>query len=339
MPKVTFVVTAYNVAPYIEQCALSIFEQSLQDIEIIFVDDCTPDDGVEIVTNLLESYPNRKPHVRFVRYEHNRGVSLARKAGVEAAVGEFVSFVDGDDYVEPTMAEELYAKAIESGADVVVCDCFSEGADGSEVMCLGPNGVIGNGDNLRDEMVNRDVWPNVWLRLFRRSLFDNPDLVWPVYSMAEDVVMSSELMLLAKKCDYLPRAFYHYRCNPESITRTNDRESMVRRFNWSCENYKVLFAFLEEHGMSEKYALGILRDKMGARGQIVHLLGEAKYRKLWKSTFPEMNRVIFWGNKYHRSSLRNKVWYILVVLGLYSRLSSMIHSDALRRIVKSKPRF
>lgn len=340
MPKISFVVAVYNVAPYIEQCARSLFEQTLQDIEIIIVDDCTPDNSVELVQTLLESYPDRKSQVRFVHFESNQGVPQVRRAGVSEATGEYIQFIDGDDWVEVTMAEELYAKAVESNADVILCDYIENLSSGETVIYhTAPNGVIGDGENLRQEMLNQEVWPNVCFRLFRRTLFDNPDIVWPPQHMGEDLVLCSELVLLAHKFDYLPRPFYHYRCNPVSVSQKSGDEAILRRFNDFYQNSLTLFAFLEQQGVSDKYALGIVRVKMTVRNQLSKLLGEAKYRKLWKSAFPELNHIMFWGDKNHRSSLRNKVWYILVSLGLYNRLSNMVHNDTLRRIIKSRPKF
>lgn len=85
-PLVSVIVPVYNVAPYVERCAKSLFEQTLKDIEIIFVDDCSPDNSIELVKNLANKYPDRLAQIKYVRHEHNRGLAQARKTGLDVAV-------------------------------------------------------------------------------------------------------------------------------------------------------------------------------------------------------------------------------------------------------------
>ena len=137
-------------------------------------------------------------------------------------------------------------------------------------------------------------------------------------------------MFFAKKIAYEPRPFYHYRYNPSSMTNTVDKSSIVNRFNGYCQNSIILNNFLEQQGVAEKYSRGILLNKVMARNQISLLLGESKYRKLWKSTFPELNHIMFWGNSQYPSSFKNKLWYIAVVSGLYPRFRFILLSRYLR---------
>jgi glycosyltransferase involved in cell wall biosynthesis len=106
-PKVSIIVAVYKVADYIEQCARSLFEQTLDDLEIIFVDDSTPDDSVAIIARTLQDYPNRQGQVKILHHEHNMDLPQTRKDGLNAATGEYLIFMDGDDWVEPNYAELL----------------------------------------------------------------------------------------------------------------------------------------------------------------------------------------------------------------------------------------
>lgn len=90
--KVSVLLPVYGVAKYIQRCATSVFEQTYDNLEIIFVDDCTPDDSITILKKALENYPNRKNQTRIVKHEHNRGLSAARNTAVENATGE-LSFI------------------------------------------------------------------------------------------------------------------------------------------------------------------------------------------------------------------------------------------------------
>lgn len=330
MPKVSIILPVYGVAECIEQCAHSVFGQTMEDLEIVFVDDCTPDNSIEIMLEVLEQYPSRKSQVKVLRNTVNSGLAKTRWNGVEKATGEYFLFVDSDDFIEVTMAEDLYAKAQECDADVVLCDFCQYGRSGSFVVNTAPNGVVGNGENLKDEMINRDAYPNVWFRLFRRSLLENEGLVWPTQGLAEDVVTSSVLMFFAQKVAYLPKVLYHYRFNPKSITRMRDEQSLVKLYLQYVENAAILFDFLERQGVSQKYEKGITSCKMGVRNQLAEITDKPKYRKLWKNTFPELNKVMFWGSKEHPSSYRNKIWYLAMVSGLYPKFRRILLSKYLR---------
>ena len=105
--KVTISVAIYNVAPYIEECVRSLYEQTLEDIEILLVDDCSPDDSIEIAMRVLEEYPERKGRVRAIRHPQNQGTSDTKRDGILEAQGEYVIVIDGDDYVDRRMAEVM----------------------------------------------------------------------------------------------------------------------------------------------------------------------------------------------------------------------------------------
>lgn len=328
--KVSIIVPVYRVAKYVEQCARSLFEQTLREIEIIFVDDCSPDNSIQIIQNVLESYPERKPQVRILRNSQNRGLAYTRKVGIMAAQGDYFLNVDSDDYVETDMAEELYNEAVRSNADIVVCNAFLHDGDKVTVTNLFPNGRIGDGENLRDEMLNRIAWPSIWLRLFRRTLLDSPNLIWPMHNNAEDVVFCSSFHYNAKVLSCVNKLLYHYRILSQSISRERSVQAAVNRFNDSYVNLKMVNAFLEEQGVAEKYQRGIIRNKIETVNQLGPLLGQRKYRKLWFTTYPELQKAMFFGEALHPSSWRNKLWVIAVWLGLYPRLGHILLSRRLR---------
>ena len=122
MPKVSVIIPVYGVKKYIERCARSLFEQTLDDIEYIFVDDSTPDNSISILRKVLSEYPNREKQVKILHHEKNKGLAQARQTGLKIASGEYIAHCDSDDWVDVHMYEEMYNKAIEEDADVVVCD-------------------------------------------------------------------------------------------------------------------------------------------------------------------------------------------------------------------------
>lgn len=102
-PKVTIIIAVYNCEKYLNTCARSLFEQTLDGIEYIFVNDATPDDSIIILNSIIEEYPTRKPFVKIINMDKNGGVSKARRIGVENATGEYVIHADSDDWVDRDM--------------------------------------------------------------------------------------------------------------------------------------------------------------------------------------------------------------------------------------------
>lgn len=124
MPKVSVIIPVYGVELYIGKCAKSLFEQSLENIEFIFVDDCTKDNSIAIIQQLLENYPNRKKQTLILHHEENLGLPKARLTGIQKATGEYIVHCDGDDWIELDMYQSMYELAIAENSDIVICDYF-----------------------------------------------------------------------------------------------------------------------------------------------------------------------------------------------------------------------
>lgn len=110
MPKISVIIPVYKAEPYIERCVRSLFSQTLDDLEYIFIDDCTPDNSISVLKAVLDEYPNRRDQVKIVNHQHNQGVSQSRQDGFDATTGEYVIHCDPDDWIEPEMYELLYDK-------------------------------------------------------------------------------------------------------------------------------------------------------------------------------------------------------------------------------------
>ena len=119
MPKVSVIIPVYGVEKYIERCARSLFEQTLDDIEYLFIDDCTPDKSIEILKSVMDGYPDRKEHVRIIRHDKNRGLGAARNTAVENCQTEFIMHVDSDDSIEKNTVEIIMGKQAEGDYDIV----------------------------------------------------------------------------------------------------------------------------------------------------------------------------------------------------------------------------
>ena len=112
--KVSVCIPIYGVEKYIERCARSLFEQTMtDDIEFIFVNDCTPDRSEQILLATLEDYPQRKKQVKILHHAENQGLTGARSTAVKAACGDYIIHCDSDDWVDPALYETMYRTAVE----------------------------------------------------------------------------------------------------------------------------------------------------------------------------------------------------------------------------------
>lgn len=216
--KVSIIVPIYKVAAFIEQCATTLMEQTLRDVEYIFIDDATPDHSIQILQDVISRYPERKEQTHIVRHDTNKGLPAARNTGLSMAQGKYIFHCDSDDYVEPTMLEELYEIAEKKNADIVWCDWFLTFAQKERYMkqpsyCT-PQEAL-------KAMLCGAMKYNVWNKLVRRSLYTDHDIQFPTgYGMGEDMTMMM-LFAHAKQVAYIPKAYYHYvKTNTNAFSQT-----------------------------------------------------------------------------------------------------------------------
>lgn len=329
-PKVTLAVSVYNVEPYIERCVRSLFEQTFDDIEFLFIDDCTPDSSMEIMRRVLEDYPHRKTQVRTFRHEHNMGTAVTKRDCYLQATGEYVLVIDSDDYVEPDMVEKMYRKAQETKADMVVCQIYSETPERTWVLSVAPNGVVGRGENVKDDIINRYVTPGLWCKLVKNTVFTEHKITWPTADYAEDYVISAMFAYYAQRIAAVDEPFYHYCYNTDSISRKQSADRILKIYYDFLENFSIVLQFLEDKGIAEKYEHGIFRNKIRAKWHLLPLLPKREYRRLWVKTYPEVNRAFLFGDKNRKPSYRERFWFIAMSTGLYPRFKRVIYSKRLR---------
>lgn len=324
--KVTISVAIYNVAPFMETCVRSLYEQTLDDIEILLVDDCSPDDSVAIALRVLEEYPHRKSQVRVVHHEKNEGIARTKCDALLKAQGDYVVVIDGDDYVDPRFAELLYDKAIATCADITICDYYLVRDGQRKVGTLVPDGVEGDGDNVRNDIINRRVSPFLVCKLFRRALFDEHHYLWPVKNIGEDTVISAETAYFANRIAHVAEPLYYYCYNPNSATKLLDEQHCLKNHDSFKSNVDIYVRFLEREGVSDKYGRGIFINKMRTKNRLLPLVNQRKYIRLWLHTYPEINKVVIFGNKHYKSTYREKAWFFAIVLGQFTKQKKRLYS-------------
>lgn len=212
MPKVSIVVPIYNVEKYLNKCVDSLLNQTLQDIEIILVDDGSTDNSGSMAKNFAEKNPNK---VKYYRKE-NGGLSDARNYGISYATGEYIAFLDSDDYIEKNAYEEMYNKAIEENSDYVECDFIWEYPNKSKI------------DKQEYYFGKQEMMINVrvvaWNKLIKRELITTNNILFPKGLRYEDVEFTYKLIPYLNKTSYIDKPFIHYVQRENSIANNqNDR--------------------------------------------------------------------------------------------------------------------
>lgn len=321
MPKVSVVVPVYGVEKYIERCARSLFEQTLDDIEYLFIDDCTPDKSVEILKQVMEDYPQRKNKVVIHRMEQNSGQAKVRESGMRSATGEYVIHCDSDDWVHPEMYERLYNYAVTGDYDMVWCDYYrSDGkhneyihqeSDTQAVNLVG-NMLAGSRSRLIGSVCNR---------LYKRRL--QTSIIYPKANMNEDLVIVTQLTLACKKIGHLSQALYYYYVNHASICMEPNEKSVVRNLEGAIDNNRIIMQVLSENGLDKCLSKQIVSKKLACKEILIPLLGQRKYRDLWRDTFSEINSQIM-SNPYISRNSKFRAFCILYwCYPLYSFIKNM----------------
>ena len=236
MPKVSIIVPVYNVEKYLDRCLDSLVNQTLQEIEIIVINDSTPDQSQIIIDKYMNLYPNKV----FSYIKPNGGLSDARNYGMSKMKGDYFGFVDGDDYVEYSMFEKLYERATQEEADVTTCDFYWTYPNRLQRATDGPY------TNERELLTK--MMPTVWNKLYKKSWFDSLDIEFPVGLRYEDSSFSIRLAPFIKKLAYVNEPLVYYVQRQDSITYTQNSKvgDMLTVFN-------DIFEFYQKHNLYDQY--------------------------------------------------------------------------------------
>ncbi|MDY3763525.1 MAG: glycosyltransferase [Candidatus Ventricola sp.] len=225
-PKVSVIIPVYNCEPFLKTCIDSLRAQTLEEIELIFVCDASPDNSLSI----LRDAERADSRIRVIAFEQNRGVSAARNAGIELASGEFIGFCDGDDWVEPQMFERLHRMALEHNADVSFCRVYKDYEHKTENVPLGfDTGARFDREEIRSALIpamlsketDSDALPLSGYtprNLFRSGLIKRHRFREDI-RYAEDLLLIIECMLDADAAVAVDEAYYHYRFHGSSVTK------------------------------------------------------------------------------------------------------------------------
>ncbi len=296
---ISVVIPIYGVEKYIERCAHSVLGQTFKDVEYIFVNDCTKDNSLSILSNVLKDYPNN--NVTIISKKTNEGLPQARKTGVLASHGDYIIHFDSDDWVEPDCLEKMYNCAITENADIVIANYFENFTDCEKKKeCPSVSSSI-DGINL---MLRAKLHSGVWNKLIKRDMYKG--VIFPKANMHEDLVTMVQLFSKANSFCCMDDAFYHYNLT-NSGSLTNNLESK-RRAKDAYENLKMIESFIVQNNLIDCFASfsNFVNTFKGAM-----LLHKQTRNKQWLySLFPLSKRYIF-------TECRLALWKKALLWGAY----------------------
>ena len=304
--KVSVIVPIYKVENFIGRCVNSLMQQTLEEVEYIFVDDVTPDKSMSVLEEALSCYPKRMEHIKILHHQNNLGLPAARNTGLAEATGEYVFHCDSDDFVELDMLEKMYATAKSKDADFVWSDWFLS-YENTERYMKQPN--FSTPQDALKGLLDGAMKYNVWNKLVKRSLYVNNGIQFPAgHSMGEDMTMI-RLVACSKKVTYVPLAFYHYvKTNAEAMTQSfNDRHLKDVRFN-----VDLTLNFLKEHCV-EDIKQEIAFFKLNVKLPFLITSDWGAYRT-WSDWFPEANKYIM---QNQQLALRTRFLQKMAAVGCY----------------------
>lgn len=217
--KISICVPVYGVETYIARCAKSLFEQTYQDIEYVFINDCTKDRSIEVLQSVIEQYPTRATQVKIVNHQINKGLAGARNTGVNAADGEFILWVDSDDSIDSTLIEKLVEKQQQNNADIV---CYDTKVLFKNYIDYYRNGDYIDGKDLANQMLLGRAPHQLCGHLIRKSLYlDNGICAVEGVNQGEDYQVMPRLAYFAQSVDTLHEVLYYYDRTTENSYSNN----------------------------------------------------------------------------------------------------------------------
>lgn len=277
MPRISVLIPAYNVERYLPQCLDSVLSQTFDDFEVVLINDGSADGTGKI----CDAYAAKDSRIKLY-HQDNKGISATRNLCLQYAVGEYIQFVDSDDWIESDMFKELIAIADDAKADIVTFDFRARYFHKTEIVSLPCNEI----EIFRKNCIS-SLWTVLWKNFIRLSLVKENMIHFPLgIDGGEDYYVMSLLSLCAKKIAYVSKPFYNYNVmNPTStMCRTNQKKLM-----YQIESTKLLEKKLSEFGLDDHYGKELLRRKFCAKMPFLKL-----NFSLWLKIFPESSFFLLW---------------------------------------------
>lgn len=229
--KISIIVPIYNVEKYIDRCLNSLVNQTLKEIEIIIVNDKTPDNSMEI----CEKYAEKDHRIKIYNKDENEGLGYTRNYGISKANGEFIAFVDSDDYVDKDFYEKLYNTAIQTNTDICFGECKQYKSKKENDIITIKIPFENDIENTRDVLYNMIlrnknkrnlltgyIQASVWQAIYTKSIINENNILFVSEReyVSEDAIFNFEYLMQSKKASFVRETYYHYCFNESSLSNT-----------------------------------------------------------------------------------------------------------------------
>lgn len=284
-PAVSILVPVYNVSLFIERCAHSLFRQTFEDIEYVFVNDGCTDDSIEILQKTMNQYPEKRQNIKLIHHSENKGIGAARKTALANSTGKFILWTDSDDYIEKNMVELLYSKIVEENSDIAVCDYYIERHQENNWVF---NETISenNEENIANIILQKVLSPCLWNKMIKRDLYKKEGCQFiDGLNYSEDKYLMIVFFYYAQKVAKVDIPLYHYTLyNSEAITRKREKihfENVV--LFWSLAD-----EFLKDKGLYDKLRQKIELAKVRNKASLFTGTNSNKLRRKYIYLFREI---------------------------------------------------
>lgn len=249
-PKISVIVPLYKTEAYAETCIRSIMTQSMSEIEIICVDDASPDRVAAVVERLARE----DARISLIRHDHNRGLGGARNSGIEAAQGDFIIGVDSDDWIHPGMMERLWVASGQGAADITTCGMAVVNDAGNVLYTVSPAEGSHRNDANQTDIFNF-LKPSFCNKIIRRSLFTNHGILFPEHMYYEDLATTPRLVRHAQDIRAIRDPLYNYVRRDGSITQSASLRHIFDYFRV----FDILSDFLIAEGLMDRYGEDLVK--------------------------------------------------------------------------------
>lgn len=326
-PKVSIIVPVFNPGDLLYKCLNSITNQSLHEIEIICVDDGSTDDSLEI----LNDYSKRDTRFK-IFHQKNKGAGFARNKGIDESNGEFIIFVDSDDWIDKYMCEKLYNHAIKLNSDLVIFDSLWHTLDGTDPFSYFSDDEFQEDFNeytfdyhfIKTRLMVAS-YGVIWSRFYKSSFIKENNIRFPKHKIYNDVEFCFKTALLAKSISYYPEMFYNYIRLGQPSLQTSFREGKDELV-W-FDVLRGLYNFLNDYNFLEElrldfinycifYSFGKLKN-IDVKFQSSFLEGWKSFFNILKPTTEELNLL--------RST--NLTWYNSITVNYIPLYQGIINNN------------
>lgn len=299
MPKVSTILPVYNVESYLRQCLDSIIMQTLEDIEIICVNDGSTDNSLEI----LQEYKNKDSRIKIINQE-NRGQGVARNIALENITGDYIGFVDPDDYISPNMYKTLYETAIKHNCDIVEESFYIKNEIRNYLKKRKNKLNLPKNKTFNYKVKKNYVFsPNlaIWNKLYKTSFIKENDIKFFETKKGEDIIFTIKSRVLASKIVYIDNADYYYRIKKDNVPKSYKNTSPIDELNRQIKFLdKIKNALIEDkiyelikddfenysiQKLKEKYKILQIKDQKIFEQALKNVISENLFKRFKKEIF------------------------------------------------------